>query len=236
MSHLPPQGPAGQWPATQPAPWAAYGAPQGWAPPRAWGPPQGWVPGWAPARPSPGFNWSRLLPTLGVAFIIGAVLFGGIGLDAAIAAPSAGLVTIGGSVTMTAGPGWVLATSEDDTATSGIELRKAGAVLTAEIASTTYSGDSAAMLAGQEESLTADTGQISYGDPETTSVNGHDTTYVVFEATVTSGQRTGVLDGELICMVVDGNAVVILVASQQGHLDPVIDDVTAMLRSVGTAR
>jgi hypothetical protein len=37
-------------------------------------------------------------------------------------------------------------------------------------------------------------------------------------------------------MVVDGNAVVILVASQQGHLDPVIDDVTAMLRSVGTAR
>jgi hypothetical protein len=176
-----------------------------------------------------------LLPTLGVAFIIGAVLFGGIGLDAAIAAPSAGVVTIGGSVTMTAAPGWVLAPSSD-TSASGIELRKAAAVLTAEVASTSYSGSSASLLAEQKDSLAAGTGQISYGDSQATSVNGHDTTYVAFEATVTSGQRTGVVDGQLICMVVDGNAVVILVASQQGHLDSVIDDVTAMLRSVGTGR
>jgi hypothetical protein len=37
-------------------------------------------------------------------------------------------------------------------------------------------------------------------------------------------------------MVVDGNAVVVLVAAGQGHLDPVIDDVTAMLDSVSVGR
>jgi len=37
-------------------------------------------------------------------------------------------------------------------------------------------------------------------------------------------------------MVVNGNAVVIVVAAQQGELDPVIDDVTAMLESVEAAR
>ena len=59
---------------------------------------------------------------------------------------------------------------------------------------------------------------------------------MVFEATVTSGGQSGVIDGELVCMVVDGNAVVILVAAGQGHLDPVIDDVTAMLDSVSVGR
>lgn len=238
MSHQPPRGPGEQAPPRDH--WVSSGSYQGWAAPPAWGPPPGWVqlgwgqPGWTPARRPMAFAWSRLLPTVAVAGVIAAVVLGGIGLDRAIAAPSAGVVTIGGSVTITAGPGWVLVPAQD--ATSGIELRKANAVLTAEVVSSSYAADSASMLAAQKESLTADTGQISYGDPRTTSMNGHDTTSVVFEATVTSGVHTGIVDGELICMVVDGNAVVILVASQQGHLDPVIDDVTAMLQSVGAGR
>jgi hypothetical protein len=58
--------------------------------------------------------------------------------------------------------------------------------------------------------------------------------FVVFQATVVS-QHSGVLDGELVCMIVDGNAVVIFVAARQGYLEPVIDDVSAMLGSIGVA-
>lgn len=253
MSHQPPIGPVPQGPAgrfrqpAQSAPphWAAYGTPGGWAPPPAWAPPPGWGqpgwgqagwgPGWTPAGRSFHFDWSRLLPTVVVALVIAGVVLGGIGLDNAIAAPSAGTVTVGGSVTITAAPGWVRVDSQD-ASFSGIELRKANAILTAEVVSTSYSGDSASLLPAQQESLGSEAAQSSYGEAQTTSTNGHDTTYVVFEATVTSDQGMGVIDGELICMVVDGNALVILVAAQQGHLDPVIDDVTAMLLSVGVAR
>lgn len=250
MRHLPPArpgtcGPAGSYGPSAPAHWTAYGAPQGWAPPPTWGPPPGWVrpgwgtvglaPGWIPARRSTAFDWSRLLPTLAVAFVIGAVVFGGIVLDNSITTPSAGIVTVGGSVTMTAGPGWV-GVPLQDASSSGIELRKAGAVLTAQVTSQNYPGDAASMLAVQEDSLNGDTAQISYGDPQTTSMNGHDTTFVVFEATLATGHGSGVVDGELICMVVNGNAVVVVVAAAQGHLDPVVDDVTAMLQSVEAAR
>jgi hypothetical protein len=175
------------------------------------------------------------LQTLVVASIIAVVVLGGIGLDGAIAAPSAGTVTVGGSVTMTAAPGWVLAPSTGGTS-AGIELQKADAILTAEVVSLTYTGDSASMLAAAQGSLSAETAQITYTDPRTSSISGHDTTFVVFEATVASSGRSGIVDGELICMAVEGNAVVIMVAAPQGHLDPVIDDVSAMLTSVGVAR
>jgi hypothetical protein len=180
-----------------------------------------------------GFEWSRVLPTSLVALVILAVVMGGLVLDSAIAAPSAGTVTVGGRVTVTAAPGWVLDSSANSG--SGIELRKANAALTAEVASTSYDGTSAALLADQRPALDAEATQISYGDVTATAINGHDTSSVVFQATVVS-THTGVIDGELICMVVDGNAVVIVVVAQQGDLDSMIDDVTAMLRSVTAAR
>ena len=202
-------------------------------PPPAWVAPPGsgvaW--GWVPPRRSPGFNWSRVPATLLVALVIAVVVLGGIGVDGAIAAPNAGTLVVGGSVTLTAAPGWVKAPSDDPTFT-GVELRKANAMLTAEVDASDYNGDSASLLATQKQSLDSEVAQASYGDVQTTSINGHDTSYLVFEATVTSGGRSGVIDGELVCMVADGNAVVILVAAGQGHLDPVIDDVTAMLDSV----
>jgi hypothetical protein len=166
-----------------------------------------------------------------VALIIATVVLGGIAVDGGIAAPSAGTLVVGGPVTLTAAPGWVKEPSDDPTFT-GIELRKANAMLTAEVDASDYAGGSASLLGTQKESLDTQVAQASYGDVQATSINGHDTSYIVFEATVTSGGRSGVIDGELVCMVVDGNAVVILVAAGQGHLDPVIDDVTAMLDSV----
>jgi hypothetical protein len=175
------------------------------------------------------------MPTLAVALIVAGVVLGGIGLDNAIAAPSAGTVAVGGSVTMTAAPGWVLAPSQDAPST-GIELQKGNAILTAEVVSSSYSGDSASMLANQEKSLDDQSVQIEYGDVRSTSIGGHDTTSVMFEATVASGQQSGIVDGELVCMVVQGNAVVLMVAAPQGDLDPVIDDVSAMLVSVEDGR
>jgi hypothetical protein len=241
MSHLPP-GPG----------WTAPAAPPQWAPPPTWAPPAGWTPGWGQpgwgqpgwGQPGWGRGWgpprrafrldtSRLLPTALVASIIAAVVLGGVGLDAAIAAPSAGTVTVGGPVVMTAASGWVLSESTDTT--SGVELRNADAILTAQVVSSSYVGGSASLLSVERESLDGEVVQIEYGDQRATSVNGHDTSYVVFQATVASGGRSGVIDGELICMVVEGNAVVVVVAAHQGDLDPVIDDVTAMLESVRVA-
>jgi hypothetical protein len=169
-----------------------------------------------------------------VAAVIAVVVLGGIGLDAAIAAPSAGTVVIAGSVTLTAAPGWVLAASQDPA--SGVQLQKSDAILAAEVVASGYSGGSASMLADQQSSLTADTAQISYGDVHTTTISGHDTTFVVFEATVASDQGSGVVDGELVCMVVQGYAVVIVVDARQGDLDPMIDDISAMLVSIEAGR
>jgi hypothetical protein len=193
------------------------------------------TPAAAPAARAFTFNRERWLPTIAVAAIIAGVVLGGMGLDKVIAAPSAGKVALGGSVTITAAPGWVLA-PQSDAPSTGIELQKSDAVLTAEIVDSSFGGSSASMLSAQENALQGDTANVNYGDAHQTTISGHDTTYVGFNALVTSGDRSGIVDGELVCMVVGGNAVVIVVGAPQGDLDPVIDDVTAMLKSVGVGQ
>jgi len=237
MSRLPPArpgtyGPAGSHGPSAPAHWAAYGSPQSWAPPPAWGPPPGWVqpgwgaggwaPGWIPARRSPAFDWSRLLPTLAVAFVIGAVVFGGIVLDNSITAPSAGVVTVGGSVTMTAGPGWV------GVAVAGRLIlrnrvaqgrrRPHGPGGLAELLrrrgfDARGSGGVARRRHGPDQ-LRRSTND--FDERARHHVRG-------LRGNVGDGPRLGRRRWGLICMVVNGNAVVIVVAAAQGHLDPVID-------------
>jgi hypothetical protein len=168
-----------------------------------------------------------------VALAVAIVVLGGLGLDHAIAAPSAGTLTVGGAMRLTAAPGWVLVQATDSS--SGIELRKADAILTVQVASPDYAGTAATLLAEQRPSLDAESAQVAYGDVHATTINGYGTSFVVFQATVVS-QHSGVLDGELIAMIVNGNALVVFVAARQGHLDPVIDDVTAMLKSIGPSR
>jgi hypothetical protein len=231
MSHRPPEGPVPHGPE------GSFGPPRGWAPPPEWPPAAG--TGWSqpdgPAQRRFHFEWSRVLPTTIVALVISAVVLGGIGLDAAIASPSAGTVVVNGAVSITAAPGWVLAPPSDKTY-KGIDLRKANAILSAEVVASSYTGGSASLLQSQRPALDAESAQISYGNVHTTSINGYETSSVVYQALVASGRRSGMVDGELICMVVDGNALVVVVAAQQGHLDPVIDDITAMLKSVRPAR
>jgi hypothetical protein len=236
VSQVPPAwaAPAAPAPAT-PAPASAPAARAPAAPPA---PAPNQAPAWpvAPtlsAGQSRGFSFDRArwLPTLVVAAIIAVVTLGGIGLDTVIAAPSAGTVAVGGSVTITAAPGWVLVSKPGDTS-GGIQLQKANAILTAQVVSTSFGGGSASILVEAEKSVGGDTAQISYGDPHHGTFGGNDSTYVAFEATVSSGNQTGIVDGELVCMVVQGNETIVVVAAPQGHLDPVIDDVAAMLKSL----
>ena len=224
-----PQGGPTAPPPTQPAGWyAPVGSPPPGTPPTGWYPPM--AAGAVPAGGTFKFDRARWLPTILVAAIVAGVVLGGMGIDAAMAAPSAGTVAIGGSASMTAAPGWVLVSTPGDTS-QGIELQKANAILTAQVISSSYSGDSASMVADAKQSLGGDSAQISYGDTHHTTIGGHDTTYLAFEA-VLSGQHSGVIDGELVCMVVQTDEIVIAVAAPQGHFDPVVDDVSAMLKSV----
>ena len=224
-----PQGGPTAPPPTQPAGWyAPVGSPPPGAPPTVWYPPMAAVA--VPAGGAFKFDRARWLPTILVAAIVAGVVLGGMGIDGAMAAPSAGTVAIGNSASMTAAPGWMLVSTPGDTS-QGIELQKANAILTAQVISSSYSGDSASMVADAKKSLGGDSAQISYGDTHHTKIGGNDTTYVAFEA-VLSGQHSGVIDGELVCMVVQTDEIVIAVAAPQGHFDPVVDDVSAMLKSV----
>ena len=188
----------------------------------------------APGTPARLFR-ARLPPTVAVAAVIAAVVLGGMGLDRAIASPSAGTLDIGASMTITAAPGWVLDSVGEGTM-SGVQLRKADAILTAQVVDQAYSGDSASIMDEAEKELTGATAQISFGDAHNSSINGHDTTYVSFQATVTTSGRSGVVDGEVIAMAVGGDAVLFELAAPQGRLGSAADDVTAMLESVRVGR
>jgi hypothetical protein len=181
------------------------------------------------------FNRTRLRPTVAAAAVIAAVVLGGLALDGLIPSPSAGTQTIGGSVTITASSGWVLVSTPGDTS-AGIALQKGDATLVAQLLGENYSGDSASIMSEVRAQLDTQVAQISYGDQHQTTIRGNDSTYVLFEAIVSgSGGSTqmGTVDGELVCMVVSGNAVVVEVAAPQGDLQFVTDDVSTM---VGTVR
>lgn len=188
----------------------------------------------APGKPAQPFR-ARLLPTVAVAAVIAAVVLGGLGIDGVLAAPSAGTLDIGASVTITAAPGWVLDSAAEGT-TSGVQLRKADAILTVQVIDQAYSGDSASIIDEAEKELAGPTAQISFGDAHNSPINGHDTTYVSFQATVATSGRSGLVDGEVIAMVVGDDAVLFELAAPQGRLGPAVDDVTAMLESVRVGR
>jgi hypothetical protein len=170
----------------------------------------------------------RLLATIGVAAVLGAVVLGGLGLDQAIAAPSAGTVDLGNSITFTADPGWVLV-SEEGART--IELRKSDAILDAYTAAG-YPGSAANAVDEISRLLEDETVQIQFGSVHEITVSGHDTAEVRFVAIVSTPNGSGTIDGELICMVIDGTAVVFQAYAPQGDLERVSDDISHMIASV----
>jgi hypothetical protein len=180
------------------------------------------------------FDRVRWRPTALVAAVIAVVVLGGLALDGVIPAPSAGTQTIGGSVTITAASGWILIPGSGGNS-GGIALQKGDATLTAQVLSQQFTGSSAAIMAQVRRQLDSQVAQISYGDEHKTQISGNDSTYVLFEAIVSgSGQSShmGTVDGELVCLVVSGNAVVVEVAAPQGDLQFVTDDISTMVKTV----
>jgi hypothetical protein len=141
-----------------------------------------------------------------VAAVIAAVVLGGIGLDKVIAAPSGG----------------------------GVELQKANVELT--IAATPYTGTADAALQDAEQALSADAAQISFGDPVDKPIGGHVAAAAGFEAIVSGSSGSGTVDGELVCVLDGGDAVEFVVATSQGDLSSVTDDLKAMISSVEVGR
>jgi hypothetical protein len=194
------------------------------------------APVWTPPAGDRAFDRSRLVPTLVVAAILAGVVLGGIGLDRAIAAPSAGTVRLAGAIEMDAAPGWVLAPADAGGNSPGwIELRKSDALLFATVTDQSYRGDAAAILAREESALRSETAQISFGDEHDSSVGANPAAMAVFEAVVSDGAQSGTVDGEVVAMVVDGNAVALEVSIGQGEFGSISDDFAAMASSVRAA-
>jgi hypothetical protein len=209
-----------------PAPWQA-----GPFPAHTWAAP--------PMRTRPGVPNPHWAATIAVAATIAAVVLGGLFVDGAVAAPSAGTVAVSGPVRITAAPGWIVSDSTG-AISDGVALQDATALLVAQVVSTDYAGDEKRLLAEAEASYRADTGQITFGRARTVTLGGKRASEVTFSALVASAGSSGVIDGELICMVIASGgssyAVLIEVGAPQGHLDMVSAAVEAMAASVEVVR
>ena len=213
----PPAGPA------QPGP-AAGGPWQPGMPQAPWG---GAVPAWfapAPAR-RPTLDRARLIPTALVAVVIAAVVLGGIGLDNAIAAPSAGWVNVGGPVYMRAGAGWVRG------ADSGglIGLQKGDVTLKIGVAQSGFTGSPRQALSLLQRDVTDGAAQVNFGEVQDRTFNSNPGAEVSFEALVADSSRSMTVDGILGAINVGGNLTELEVIAPQGDLDPVFDEVQSML-------
>ncbi len=235
-----------QWQPAQPqTPWQPQGPWQSW-PPAPAGPVAGTsqtvAPNTAGPTVAPGqglpLDGVRWRPTALVAAVIAVVVVGGLVLNGILPAPSAGTQDIGGGVTITAASGWVLTSAPGDNS-AGIVLQKGDATLTAQVLSRSYSGSSGSVMAQVRQQLESQVTQISYGDEHQTLIAGNDSTSVLFEAILSGSERSsshmGTVDGELVCMVVSDNAVVVEVAAPQGDLQYVTDDISAMVKTVRAA-
>jgi hypothetical protein len=173
-----------------------------------------------------------------VAAIVAVVVLGGLLADSVIAAPGAGTVAISGPVDMTAAPGWVLSTSAGSI-TGGVALQNASALLVAQVVSTAYGGDDRQLLTDSKSSLQANTAQIWFGDDRRVTRGGREASEVTFSALVSSAGSSGVVDGELVCLVLKsgGNtyAVLIQVGVPQGGLSTLIGDIDTMAASLAVA-
>jgi hypothetical protein len=173
------------------------------------------------------FERRKWLPTAAVAIVIAAVVLGGIGLDTVIAAPSAGTVNVGGTVTIKAAPGWVRVDSGGQT---GVVLQNANVRLTA--AAEQFTGTASERLQAEEAALKSADVQVSFGDEQDGTISGHEAAMAGFEAMVSGSSGSGTVEGEIICLIDAGNVVDFIVVTGQGNLGGVADDIKAMTKSV----
>jgi hypothetical protein len=171
--------------------------------------------------------------------IVVAVVMGGIVADDAIPVPSIGRIAISQPVYMISAPGWVTTTAVGDV-TDGLALQNSSALLVAQVLSTSYPGDARQLLESSMAAFGADAAQISYGDERDVVLNGKPVSEITFSALVSETGSSGMIDGELVCLVVQSGghdyAVFIQVGAAQGRLFSVTDDIDAMAGSVGVSQ
>lgn len=193
-------------------------------------PPRAEVQPVGPARERP-----RWRGTILVGAIVAAVVLGGEVADAAIAAPSAGEVAVSGPVHVAAAPGWTLATAVGNVQ-DGVALQRGQALVVVQVVSNAYSSDDAQLLADAEQSLAASAGQIWFGGEKRVELGGRSASEATFSALLSGKGGSGILDGELVCLVIPSGtgryAVVLHVGVPQGTLGSVTYDVDAMAASV----
>jgi hypothetical protein len=252
MSTLPPGAPGapqsqGQGPAGDTPRWAAPAVPPPWAgqtppaadvasapapPAQGWAPVPGAVPqGWPqPVAPRTSFNRQKWLPTVAVAAVIAGVVLGGIGLDRAIAAPSAGTLELGNGATLTAAPGWAKVESGDS---SGVTLQKGNTRFV--VVAVPFQGSAHEIVIATEKELNSELDSIQFGEVTDTTWSGHDTSVVGFSAVVSGsgGSGGGTLDGVVIGMIVKSDGIQMLAVAPVGMLDSsAADDIKAMAASI----
>jgi hypothetical protein len=215
-------------PSAPPQPWAA----QTWPP----GPAHGWAPSGRRAASGAGaIARPRWRGTLAVAAIVAGVVLGGVAVDGAIPEPSAGRVAISQPVYMTAAPGWVATAAAGDIP-DGVALQKSNALLVAQVLNANYNGDSRQLLTASKASFEREAAQISFGDEREVDLNGKHASAVTFSALFSDTGGSGVVDGELVCLVLHSGghdfAVLIQAGMPQGYLASVADDIDAMAGSV----
>jgi hypothetical protein len=98
-----------------------------------------------------------------------------------------------------------------------------------------YPGDEYSALAEAKTLLDDGSAQIQFGPVQSLTFGPNRAAGAGFLAVVTDERGSATIDGRLICMVLDGNAVVVEAFAPQGDLEPVIDDVETMLASVEVA-
>lgn len=186
----------------------------------------------APPAPRPGFSFDRsgLLATIVVGAIVAGVTLGGIGLDRAIAAPSAGQVALQ-SVHIAAEPGWMVVPPPDGEQASDteVELQKGDVVLAIFHIADGYSGDRESLLSDAEQSLDDGSADIQFQQTFEATLGGDvDVSSVGFTAILNSQT----LDGELLATVYYGNAVVFEAFAPQGDLDIAQHEIETMVGSL----
>jgi hypothetical protein len=200
--------------------------------------------GWAPPPPvaASGARGSdgvaarpRWRGTIAVALIVAGVVLGGVAADNAIPEPSAGHIAISTPVYMTAGPGWV-ATKAAGAVTDGVELQKSNALFVAQVISAEYDGDARQLLGAAKEGFKSGTAQVTFGNDRDIELNGKPASVVTFSALFSDGGGSGVIDGELVCLVLHSGghsyAVFIQAGAPQSYLASIAGEIEAMAGSV----
>jgi hypothetical protein len=173
--------------------------------------------------------------TIAVALIVACVALGGVAADNAIPEPSAGRVAISTPIYMTAGPGWV-ATNAAGGVTDGVELQKSNALFVAQVISAEYDGDARQLLDASKEGFQHATARVTFGNDRDIDLNGKQASVVTFSALFSDGGGSGVIDGEIVCMVLHSGgqayAVFIQAGAPQSYLASITGEIEAMAGSV----